>query len=106
ALRGPYGSTVSFDANGVYQSHDDLRAAGAWRQIVDAFVPLHYGTFGGLPVKLLWCIGGLTPGILAVSGFLIWRSRRKKRPAATVAAGRPREKKERRPAPALAADSR
>lgn len=106
ALRGPYGSTVGFDATGAYQSHDDLRAAGAWRQIVDAFVPLHYGTFGGFPIKLLWCIGGLTPGILAVSGFLIWRSRRKNRPTSTDTASKPVRLVQRQPAEAVTADSR
>lgn len=76
--RGPYGSTAAYDASGSYQSHEDLRTASTWRQVVDAFEPVHFGTFGGLTVKLLWCLTGLSPGILAVSGFLIWRSRRRR----------------------------
>jgi uncharacterized iron-regulated membrane protein len=79
-LRGPYGSVIAFDAQtGAFTSATDIRTAGVWTQIVDAFVPLHYGTFGGLPVKILWVLGGLTPGILAVSGFSIWWLRRKRR---------------------------
>ncbi len=77
-LRSPYGSTVAYDVNGGYTAHDDLRTASVWRQILDAFRPLHFGDFGGWPIKILWALGGLTPGILAVSGFLIWRSRRKR----------------------------
>lgn len=87
-LDGPYGSQVFYDEKtGAHKSTTDLRQAGLWTRIVDTFVPLHYGTFGGLPVKLLWCLGGLTPGTLAVSGFFIWRLRRR----ALAARDRPAE---------------
>jgi uncharacterized iron-regulated membrane protein len=76
-LRSPYGSDVSFDAQtGSLLAVNDVRRAGLWTQIEDAMGPLHFGTFGGLPVKILWCLLGLTPGTLAMSGFLIWRARR------------------------------
>lgn len=79
-MRGPYSSTVGYDAKTLaHQSSVDVRASGVWAQIYDAFTPLHFGTFGGFFVKILWCVGGLTPGILGVTGFLIWRSRRKSR---------------------------
>jgi uncharacterized iron-regulated membrane protein len=75
---GPYGSTVAYDATTLaHQATMDLRAGGTWARIYDAFTPLHFGTFGGLPVKILWSLGGLTPGVLGVTGFLIWRSRRR-----------------------------
>lgn len=85
-LRGPYGSTVSYDAHtGAFKELSDLRQGTAWARITDAFTPLHYGTFGGLPVKILWTLGGLTPGVLAISGFLMWWARRpKKRRTETV----------------------
>jgi uncharacterized iron-regulated membrane protein len=74
---GPYGSTVSYDPKtGAHTATTDLRAQGWWTRFADAFVPLHYGTFGGLPVKILWTLGGLAPGLLAITGFLIWRRRR------------------------------
>ncbi len=53
-----------------------MSQGGAWAQILDSFTPLHYGTFGGLPVKILWCIGGLAPGILSITGFLMWYKRK------------------------------
>ena len=53
----------------------DMREATPWQQIYDSFMPLHYGTFGGWPIKILWCLGGLTPGLLAISGFIVWRKR-------------------------------
>lgn len=81
-FRGTYGSTVVFDAqNGAFKQASDIRKAGLWAQFVDMFEPVHYGNFGGLPVKILWCAGGLAPGILGVSGFLIWWKRGRKRNA-------------------------
>jgi len=44
-------------------------------QLGSAAAPLHFGNFGGLPIKILWCLGGLAPGALAMSGIVIWRSR-------------------------------
>jgi uncharacterized iron-regulated membrane protein len=79
-LRGTYGSTVVFDAqSGAFKQANDVRKAGLWAQFVDMFEPVHYGNFGGWPVKILWCAGGLTPGVLAVSGFMIWWKRGRKR---------------------------
>ncbi|WP_415908744.1 PepSY-associated TM helix domain-containing protein [Oleiharenicola sp. Vm1] len=79
ALTSPYGSTVVYDAStGAHRSTNDLRAAGAWARIVDSFRPLHFGEFGGLPVKILWALAGLAPGMLAVTGFAIWWTRRRK----------------------------
>lgn len=82
-LTGPYGSTVSYDAQThAFTEAKDIRQAGVWARIADTFTPVHYGTFGGLPVKILWCLGGLTPGALAVTGFFMWWLRRR-RAAAT-----------------------
>lgn len=90
-LTGPYGSQLVYDPEtGAHRSTIDLRAAGWWTRIVDTFTPLHYGTFGGLPVKILWAIGGLTPGVLAVTGFVVWQLRRR-RGIAAGPAGRERE---------------
>ena len=89
ALRSPYGSTVAYGEQiGDFKVATDIRAAGFWKQAVDAFTPLHYGTFGGLPVKMLWFIGGLTPGILAVTGFCIWWMRRRRRSSVAATAER------------------
>lgn len=77
-LRSPHGSMVSYEADGTFREASDIREGSLWTQIQDSFVPLHFGNFGGWPVRLLWCLGGLAPGTLAVSGFLIWRSRHRK----------------------------
>jgi uncharacterized iron-regulated membrane protein len=75
-FRGAFGGEVTFDPEtGALKKVTDIRQQPLWTQIEDTFAPLHFGTFGGLPIKLLWCLGGLAPGVLAVSGFLIRRSR-------------------------------
>lgn len=41
--------------------------------------PLHFGDWGGIPIKILYCFFGLAPAILSITGFIIWRSRKQKR---------------------------
>ncbi len=77
-LRGEYGSSVTFNSQtGAFEGLLDIRTSGFWNQVTDAFMPLHYGTFGALPVKILWSIGGLAPGVLAITGFALWWKRKK-----------------------------
>lgn len=40
--------------------------------------PLHFGNYGGMPIKIIYCLLGLTPGILSVTGFFLWLRKRKK----------------------------
>lgn len=40
--------------------------------------PLHIGTFGGVPMRILYVIVGLTPGLLSITGFLLWWRRKQK----------------------------
>ncbi|MDN3668087.1 PepSY-associated TM helix domain-containing protein [Echinicola jeungdonensis] len=39
---------------------------------------LHFGDFGGIPVKLLYCILAIASGFLSLSGFIIYLERTKK----------------------------
>lgn len=45
--------------------------------------PLHLVDFGGMAVKIIYSIAGVLPGILAISGFILWRYR-KRLPKKTV----------------------
>lgn len=47
-------------------------------RLVTVLKPLHFGDYAGLGIKLLYSIFGMLPGILAISGFLIWRLRPRK----------------------------
>ena len=76
-LRSAYGSHVSFIVpGGAIKEVFDVRRAKLGTQAYDMFVPLHYGTFGGWPIKLLWCLGGMTPVVLVISGLAVQRARR------------------------------
>ncbi|WP_038172236.1 PepSY-associated TM helix domain-containing protein [Verrucomicrobium sp. BvORR106] len=76
-FRSNYGCVATFDAkSGELKDFTDVSQSGAWDQVLDSFTPLHYGTFGGLPVKILWSLGGLAPGILSITGFLMWYKRK------------------------------
>jgi len=51
--------------------------ASARYDIINAQV--HYGQYGGLPVKIIYCLLGLTGGILSITGFLLWYKRKQRR---------------------------
>lgn len=38
---------------------------------------VHYGKYGGLPVKILYCLLGLSGGLLSITGSILWIRRRK-----------------------------
>ncbi|AFD06294.1 PepSY-associated TM helix domain-containing protein [Solitalea canadensis] len=42
--------------------------------------PLHFGEYGGLPIKILYCFAGLSIPLLSITGFLLWTIRMKKAP--------------------------
>lgn len=41
-------------------------------RIEATFLPLHIGNYGGVIVKIIYVVIGLTPGLLAITGFLLW----------------------------------
>jgi uncharacterized iron-regulated membrane protein len=38
---------------------------------------VHFGQYGGLPVKIIYFLFGLTGGVLSITGFLLWVKRKK-----------------------------
>ncbi|QNL52680.1 PepSY domain-containing protein [Olivibacter sp. SDN3] len=40
-------------------------------------LPLHAGTYGGLVLRWFYVVLGLTPGVLCITGFLLWIRRKK-----------------------------
>lgn len=41
-------------------------------RVLNSFTPLHYGTFGGLPTRILYVFVGLAPLILFLTGFVMY----------------------------------
>jgi len=76
-FRSRYNSRVSFDAqSGERLGHAKISEQSVARQAIDAFEPLHFGTFGGPASKAVWCVLGFAPGVLALSGFFVrWKRR-------------------------------
>ena len=54
------------------------RPAGA--RFLAALAPIHYGEFGGIPIKFVWALLALTPMLLFVTGLLTWWRRAKRTP--------------------------
>jgi uncharacterized iron-regulated membrane protein len=42
------------------------------KEIVRAALPLHHAEWGGFPLRLFWCLIGLMPPALFVSGVMMW----------------------------------
>ncbi|MDU0353936.1 PepSY-associated TM helix domain-containing protein [Paraglaciecola aquimarina] len=74
-----YNSWLGFDKNnGQLLSIDDIRQGNLLRKFDDSIRHLHFGSFAGIIPKILWCIAGLTPLVLVVTGGYLWWNRKKK----------------------------
>jgi uncharacterized iron-regulated membrane protein len=67
---------VYLDAYTARVQHIDVELTGNPGDTIQRwFGYLHFGNFGGAPVKVLWTITGLAPAVLAVTGSLMWWNR-------------------------------
>jgi uncharacterized iron-regulated membrane protein len=41
-------------------------------QLFQAIQPIHYGEFGGAPIKVLWSLFGVIPAVLFITGVIVW----------------------------------
>lgn len=86
-LLSQYASSVAFDAHtGAHVSEYDIRSAGLGAKTLDSFRRLHFGDFAGLASRILWCVLGLSPLLLAVTGITLWVKRRPQRRRAVMKA--------------------
>lgn len=76
AFFGEYASSVFIDANGDIKKVVNFSHASFKDKFNACIAPLHYGNYGGLFLKVIYSLLGLTPGLLAASGFLIWYRRK------------------------------
>jgi uncharacterized iron-regulated membrane protein len=70
-------NTYYFDGAGKLLGDGGLETGGIGQQILGALQPLHFGWFGGLPVKLAYGVLGLALTIVTHSGIAIWLARRR-----------------------------
>lgn len=78
-LYSNYNSWLVFDKNtGQFKSKDDIREGNILRKFDDSIRRLHFGSFSGLAVKIIWSIVGFCPLILCLTGGYMWLKRKKK----------------------------
>jgi uncharacterized iron-regulated membrane protein len=41
--------------------------------------PLHFGDYGGLPLKIIWALFDIAAIVVLISGLVLWFKRRKSR---------------------------
>jgi uncharacterized iron-regulated membrane protein len=80
-LSPAYSSFVSFhQSTGELIKVYDIRNQSFINQADKSMYSLHFGNYGGLFLKVLYAVFGLTPALLAITGFLLWwRQGKKKR---------------------------
>ncbi|PSB09683.1 peptidase [Pleurocapsa sp. CCALA 161] len=79
-----YTSEVALDryTGKVLKTVNATQALPLGDRVLNAFVPMHYGTFGGLPTRILYIFVGLSPTILFITGLVMYRLRRRPQPVA------------------------
>ncbi|QXV63950.1 PepSY domain-containing protein [Mucilaginibacter sp. 21P] len=63
----------------VFNSTRDFQPIG--KAYINWLKPVHYGSFGGLPTKILALLAGLSPLVLFITGVIIWWPRYRKQSA-------------------------
>lgn len=74
-----YGEDYTFDADGNLTGHTGLSDGPVGQQAVASFYPLHFGSFGGLPVRIVYGILGVLACIMVASGMNIWLLKRRQK---------------------------
>lgn len=76
AFFGEYSSSVFMDAGGNIKKAMNFSKATFGDKFNACIAPLHFGNYGGILLKIIYSLLALTPGVLSVSGFLIWYRRK------------------------------
>lgn len=74
-----YAENYLFDASGNFLRTDGFSDGEAGKQAVYSIYRLHFGHFGGLPIKLLYGLLGLALTVVSVTGINVWLARRRTR---------------------------
>jgi uncharacterized iron-regulated membrane protein len=74
-----YGDNYNFDADGRYHGHAGLSDGQIGQQLAASTYNLHFGNFGGLPVKLAYFLFGLAVTVVGATGTSIWLGKRARR---------------------------
>jgi uncharacterized iron-regulated membrane protein len=70
-----YYDEIQFDGTTIEGNFLEERTASEKFDLM--MYPVHAGLYGGIIVKIIYSIGGMTPGILGLTGFLLWWRRKR-----------------------------
>ena len=73
------GNRYYFDGSGVQTGFRDYASGAFGSQLISALSTLHFGWYGGAPLKITYGILGLALTVVTVSGVSIWIARRRER---------------------------
>ena len=74
-----YGETYEFGADGTYHGKVGLSDGHMGQQLAASTYNLHFGNYGGLPVKIIYFLLGLALTIVVATGTSIWLGKRERR---------------------------
>ncbi len=74
-----YGETYEFGADGSYHGKVGLSDGHLGQQLAASTYNLHFGNYGGLPVKIAYVVFGLALTIVVATGTSIWLGKRQRR---------------------------
>lgn len=74
-----YGENYDFDAAGRFVKTTGLSDGAIGQQFAASNYDLHFGNFGGLPVKIAYFVFGLAVTIMIGTGVSIWLGKRRRR---------------------------
>lgn len=71
-----FGEYFHYDADGAYLGQQGLEDGALGQQLIAGAYQLHFGSFGGLPVKLIYAGLGLALCLIISSGISLWLTKR------------------------------
>jgi len=74
-----YCENYNFDGNGHFLGTTGLADGAIGQQFIASAYPLHFGNYGGLPVKLAYAVFGLALTAIVATGITIWIRKKERR---------------------------
>ncbi len=74
-----YGESYAFGAEGRYQGKAGMSDGEIGQQLAASTYNLHFGNYGGLPVKIAYFVFGLAVTAISATGVSIWLGKRERR---------------------------
>ncbi|WP_187336318.1 PepSY-associated TM helix domain-containing protein [Novosphingopyxis iocasae] len=74
-----FGEYYNFDQSGRFLGSAGLADGDLGQQAAASTYNLHFGNYGGLPVKIVYFILGMAVSVISATGFYIWLAKRRRR---------------------------